>query len=93
MPAAIERRAIQFEGRVQGVFFRATTQKAARGFAVTGWVRNTPDGSVLVEVQGEPAEIDRFLAHHRLVRPGRVDREPARQIATCPDETGFVTRR
>lgn len=93
MPDAIERRAIQFEGRVQGVFFRATTQKAARGFAVTGWVQNQPDGSVIAQVQGEPGEIDRFLEDHRRVRPGRVDRELARQIETCPDETGFVTRR
>jgi acylphosphatase len=28
-------------GRVQGVFFRAETQRAAEGFGVLGWVRNS----------------------------------------------------
>jgi len=93
MAEAIERRQIRFEGRVQGVFFRATTQKAAHRFAVTGWVRNEPDGSVLAEVQGEPGEIDRFLEHHVRVRPGRVDQQTSREIETVPGETGFVTSR
>lgn len=93
MAEAIERRQVRFEGRVQGVFFRATTQKAAQRFAVTGWVRNEPDGSVLAEVQGEPAEIERFLEHHARVRPGWVDRQSSRGIETVPGETGFDTRR
>lgn len=33
-------------GRVQGVFFRANTQRQARLLKLTGWVRNCPDGSV-----------------------------------------------
>ena len=33
-------------GRVQGVFFRAATQREARRLGLTGWVRNRPDGSV-----------------------------------------------
>lgn len=93
MTDAIERRQVRFEGRVQGVFFRATTQKAAERFDVTGWVRNEPDGSVLAEVQGEPGEIDRFLEHHTRVRPGRVDRQSSDGVPVVPGETGFVTRR
>jgi len=56
------RRTIRFTGRVQGVGFRATTQHLARSFAVTGWVRNEADGSVLCVAEGDPEEIDRFVA-------------------------------
>jgi acylphosphatase len=53
---------IRFSGRVQGVFFRATTEDVARRFTVTGWVRNEPDGRVRCVVEGEREELDRFLA-------------------------------
>lgn len=86
----MERRRIRFEGRVQGVFFRATTAKAASSFDVTGWVRNEPDGSVLMEVQGEAGELERFLAHHRDVRPGRVERESSETLPPVGGETCFV---
>ena len=33
-------------GRVQGVAFRAWTERRARSLGLTGWVQNEPDGSV-----------------------------------------------
>ena len=57
----MERREIRFTGRVQGVGFRATARAIAARHAVTGWVRNEPDGSVLMQIQGAPAEVDRTL--------------------------------
>jgi acylphosphatase len=48
-------------GRVQGVGFRYSTKELARGFEVSGSVRNLPDGSVEIVVAGERAEIDAFL--------------------------------
>ena len=51
-------------GRVQGVGFRYTTVDEARRLGVRGWVRNEPDGSVEVEVEGERAAVEalvRFL--------------------------------
>lgn len=39
-------------GRVQGVFFRAETQRAAEARKVTGWVRNRPDGTVEAVFEG-----------------------------------------
>ena len=40
-------------GRVQGVFFRAWTDEQAQRLHVNGWVRNCPDGSVEVHLEGE----------------------------------------
>jgi acylphosphatase len=49
-------------GRVQGVKFRATAQREARCRGLTGWVRNESDGAVLIDVEGDPAGVDAFLA-------------------------------
>jgi acylphosphatase len=56
------RRRVRFSGRVQGVGFRFTCQSLARGFEVAGDVRNLADGRVELVVEGEPIELDKFLA-------------------------------
>ncbi|MCK4871205.1 MAG: acylphosphatase [Phycisphaerales bacterium] len=55
------RATIRYSGRVQGVFFRATTQSISRGHDVTGWVRNEADGSVLLVAEGEDRALQAFL--------------------------------
>ena len=52
-------------GRVQGVFFRATTSDEARSRGLTGWVRNAPDGRVEAEVQGTRAAVDDLVEECR----------------------------
>ncbi len=52
---------VQFVGRVQGVGFRYTTVNVARGFDVTGYVQNMPDGSVQCVAEGERDEVRRFI--------------------------------
>jgi acylphosphatase len=54
-------RHVFYEGRVQGVGFRWTTKSLARGYEVTGWVRNLPDGRVEMQVCGETEEVEAFL--------------------------------
>lgn len=44
-------------GRVQGVFFRAETQRQASLHGVSGWVRNNPDGSVEAVVEGARSDV------------------------------------
>jgi acylphosphatase len=44
-------------GRVQGVCFRAETQKAATVFGVSGWVRNRRDGTVEAIVEGAKKDV------------------------------------
>lgn len=57
---------IKVNGRVQGVFFRKSTQQNALELGIKGWVKNEPDGSVLVEMEGIPTalmEMEEWLKH------------------------------
>lgn len=51
-----------FSGRVQGVGFRYQTLQIAKGFEITGFVKNLPDGRVQLEIEGSQNEADSFLA-------------------------------
>ncbi len=53
---------IRVTGRVQGVGFRYSARQVAREIGVKGFVRNQPDGSVYIEAEGEPDQVERFLA-------------------------------
>lgn len=48
-------------GRVQGVFFRAETRRAAERFGVFGWVRNNSDGTVEAVFEGEKIRVDSMI--------------------------------
>ncbi|MFN2542265.1 MAG: acylphosphatase [Chthoniobacterales bacterium] len=50
-----------YEGSVQGVGFRWTVRNIAKGFDVTGSVRNLADGRVEMQVNGEGNEVRSFL--------------------------------
>ena len=52
---------IIFKGRVQGVGFRYTTQRAVSRYDLTGYVRNLPDGSVEALMQGTGPNIQACL--------------------------------
>lgn len=55
------RKHIVFYGRVQGVGFRYYAVNKANQLGLTGWVRNLPDGTVEMEVQGEEPLIDQLI--------------------------------
>ena len=48
-------------GRVQGVFFRMETKRAADRFGVAGWVKNQRDGTVEAMFEGDQDKVDAVL--------------------------------
>lgn len=52
---------ILVRGRVQGVGFRYTVLKVAQSYGILGFVRNEPDGSVYMEVEGSDFNLEKFL--------------------------------
>ena len=55
------RRHFILSGRVQGVGFRWRASQIWEMLGLTGWVRNDPDGTVTMEVQGREALINKLL--------------------------------
>ncbi|MCA9149692.1 MAG: acylphosphatase [Planctomycetales bacterium] len=60
-PSSLIRKVVFFQGHVQGVGFRYTTQRIAKQFPVTGYVRNLNDGSVELLVEGQAADVDGLI--------------------------------
>ncbi len=48
-------------GKVQGVFFRASTAEEAKKEGIDGWVRNTNDGRVEVVAEGDEEALKKFI--------------------------------
>jgi acylphosphatase len=59
MPAT-RRRVVAF-GHVQGVFFRDSTRREAERRGVTGWARNTDDGTVEAVFEGPPEAVEALV--------------------------------
>ncbi len=76
-------------GRVQGVGFRAYTQREARRRKLAGWVRNLADGRVEAVVEGPGAQVDALL--ERLKRGPRAARVANLDAQAEPAEGGLET--
>ena len=58
----VEKRAhLIISGRVQGVYYRYSTQQEAMRLGLTGWVRNLPNGNVEAAVEGNEATVERMI--------------------------------
>ena len=69
-----ERVRVIVKGRVQGVYFRASTVQQARHLGLTGWVTNRHDGSVELVAEGQSDKIEELIAWCRQGPPeARVD--------------------
>jgi acylphosphatase len=84
---------IAISGNVQGVFFRATAKEVADSLGVKGFVRNRNDGSVYIEVEGETADLDRFVSWCRQGPPRAVVSNIEVADGTVVGFTGFEIRR
>ncbi|MBX2841506.1 MAG: acylphosphatase [Flammeovirgaceae bacterium] len=52
---------IKVEGKVQGVFYRVSTQKKAKELGLNGIVKNQEDGSVEIEAEGKEDVLQEFI--------------------------------
>jgi acylphosphatase len=70
-------------GLVQGVFYRASTEREARRLGLAGWVRNCDDGAVELEAEGPAERVDALVAWCRRGPPAaRVQAIDVESIAT-----------
>ena len=77
-------------GRVQGVYFRASTQREARRLGLTGWVRNRTDGGVEILAEGEEESLKDLIAWaNRGPSAARVERVDVRWRGFCGEHFDF----
>lgn len=86
---------VRFVGQVQGVGFRWTSQRVAFDLGLTGWVKNEPDGSVSMELQGPDEAVSTFFT--RLIEsyrrfPISYTIDSKEDIPPVPDEAEFSVR-
>jgi len=80
-------------GRVQGVYFRASTQARARARGLSGWVRNCPDGSVEILALGAREAVEELVAWcHEGPPRSRVDEVSVRWGEYQGGESDFTIR-
>jgi acylphosphatase len=79
-----------YEGKVQGVGFRSSVLSLAKGYEITGWVRNHPDGRVEVFASGEAEEVEDFLQGIRESHlAGHINHENVTPATSEPGMRGF----
>ena len=80
-----------FHGDVQGVGFRWRAQQAAKLYGLTGGVRNDWEGTVTMELQGEPALLDKAVLVLENSRYIHIDRIEIRDLTPDLEERSFKT--
>ena len=93
-PSRRERCAARYsiEGQVQGVGFRYRARYAAQTLELTGWVENEDDGSVTLEVQGDPALFLKLFALIQRSDYIQITSLRQRDLAPDPWERDFRVR-
>ena len=81
-----------FTGYVQGVGFRYRAYHAANALGLTGWVRNEPDGSVTMEVQGGAQDIGTMLESIKQGRYIEIENSYSAELPLSPAELSFEIR-
>ena len=83
----------QISGRVQGVYFRDTTQREATRLELTGWVKNKADGSVEVLAEGPQPQLETLLQFLN-VGPthARVEKVVTNWLAATGEFTAFEVK-
>ena len=85
---------LRIEGKVQGVFYRASAHQQARDLGLHGWVRNTSDGAVEAVAEGPRPQVEAFVAWCRQGPAGaRVDDVQAQWMEAKAEFASFDIRR
>ena len=90
MKDPVIRKALTVTGWVQGVGFRWRARSAAAALGVSGWVRNNPDGSVSMELQGTEAQIDGVLLAIECGAYVRIENLWVKTLPVKENESGFA---
>jgi len=61
---------VKISGRVQGVFYRFSTQEQAKMLGLTGWVKNNSDGTVEALFEGPKDKVEEILKWCKKGPPG-----------------------
>jgi acylphosphatase len=92
-PAGALRLRAVVRGEVQGVGYRWAVQRQASRLGLTGYAENLPDGSVRVEAEGSPEQLDELEAFLRGgPRYAEVDSLDSERIAATGEFRDFATR-
>lgn len=81
-----------FTGRVQGVGFRYQTLQVAKGYEVSGWVMNLPDGRVQLEAEGPADEVKDFIVAIQERMEGYIRKVEQTEAQRAPQYQGFTIR-
>jgi acylphosphatase len=84
---------LRISGTVQGVFFRQSTQQKARELNICGWVRNTDDGCVELEAEGEEDALKEFTAWCQQGPARAIVRSAELKNIVCKNYPGFEIKR
>lgn len=93
MSTHVSHRDVWYAGHVQGVGFRAQVLGLARGYDVTGYVQNLPDGRVYLHAEGDQAEVEAFTEQIARSLDGHIRGEETKTfvgLRTCRE---FAIRR
>ena len=78
-------------GRVQGVWYRASTQRQAQALGITGHAHNLPDGRVEVLACGDTGMLERLQAWLWQGPPAAEVVEVQCETVACECPAGFLT--
>jgi len=86
------RRRVVVQGRVQGVFFRDSLRRLAEREGVSGWARNTSEGTVEAVFEGESDDVERLVSFAKIGPPDAI----VEAVSVSQEEpeglTGFAIR-
>lgn len=86
------RKLVRYRGDVQGVGFRANAIHQGRGLNLKGFVRNEPDGDVLLDVQGPETDLNELLRRIGCSMERKINETLIDERDPLPDREKFSIR-